>query len=130
MAFEYTMLLVMTLFFMLAWLPASIGKYLYYGPKWLASNRESTPQKETPAWFGRVERAYSNLKDYFPAFVVAVLVLGFTGQFDEVTTWASGLYVVGRIAHFASYGFGSTYGRFFSYVLAMGCNLVLLIKAF
>jgi uncharacterized MAPEG superfamily protein len=130
MPIEYTMLVTMTLFFMFAWLPGSVGKMKSFGGKWVNSNREPVEGKELLPWAGRVDRAYANLKDYFPAFVVAILLLGITGQFDEVTKWAAITFVVARIGHFTSYGLGSVTGRFLCYLVAMVANVVLLIKTF
>jgi uncharacterized MAPEG superfamily protein len=130
MPIEYTMLLILTLFFMFAWLPASVGKAKSYGPLWVNSNRDSTGGKELLPWAGRVDRAYANLKDYFPAFAVAILLLGLTNQFDEVTQWASVAFVVARLGHFVFYGLGSVKGRFICYLISMAANLVLLLKLF
>ncbi len=128
MSFEYQMLVFMTLFYMLAWLPASIAKLQSFGGKWLASNREPAVGKELVPWGGRAERAYANLKDYFPGFIVAVILLGTLNKFDQGTAWAAGLYVGGRVVHFVSYTTGSVNFRFISYVTAMIANFYLLIK--
>ena len=129
MAFEFSMLLVMTLFFLFAWLPSSVGKYQSYGTKWLASNREIPKDKVLAPWAGRAERAYNNLKDYFPAYVVAILVLGATNQFTAGTQWAAALYVVGRVLHFICYCYGHVLGRASFFFLALFSNLYLLIAA-
>lgn len=127
MPFEYLMLTVMTLFFLFAWLPGSFGKKASYGMAWLLSNREPTGKELLP-WAGRCERAYTNLKDYFPAFAVAVLLLGSLGKFDRCTQWAAGVYVVARALHFLLYALGNVRGRFLAYLAGLISNLVLLVK--
>ena len=130
MNFEYQMLALMTLIFLLAFIPSSIGKLKSYGGRWLASNRTPLHGKELLPWAARCERAYSNLKDYFPAYAVTILLLGTTGKFDSATECASMLFVVGRVLHYIAYGMGNVPFRFLSYVLAMASNLFLLIKVF
>lgn len=95
---EYQALTLLTLFFILAWAPASFGKVKSLGKRWALSNR-SKPISETdiPAWAWRADRAYNNLKDYFPAFVVAILLLGTLGKFDDTTKWAATIFVIARL---------------------------------
>lgn len=126
---EYYILAVSTMLFMFAWLPVSIGKKRSYGMDWLVSNRENT-NKELIPWAARCERAYSNLKDYYPAFIVAILLLGQLNKFDETTKWAAIFYVLARIVHYTAYGLGNVPFRFLSYLLAMAANLFLLLKVF
>lgn len=130
MPFEYKMLAVMTLLFLFAWLPSSLGKYKSYGTRWLLSNRDPMAGRELVPWGARAERAYANLKDYFPGFVVAILLLGATNRFDYLTAWASALYVIGRIGHYLFYVLGNVQLRFVTFVLSMSCNVFLLIKVF
>jgi uncharacterized MAPEG superfamily protein len=127
---EYQILAIATLLFMFAWLPVSIGKSRSFGLKWLASNRAPAKDKELEGWASRCERAYANLKDYFPAFIVAILLLGQLNKFDETTKWAAILFVVARVTHYTAYGFGNFSMRFLSYILAMAANLYLLLKVF
>lgn len=128
MQFEYFSLLVMTIFYLFAWIPSSIGKYKSFGWEWISSNRMPQTNKELLEWAGRAERAYINLKDYFPGFVVAVFMLGIFSKFDHSTSWAAGLYVAGRMGHLFSYILGSVNFRFVFYVLSMASNLFLLLK--
>lgn len=130
MAFEYQMLAVMTLFFLFAWLPSSLAKYQSFGTKWLASNRTPIPNQELEPWGARAERAYNNLKDYFPAFVVAILLLGHLNKFDPLTSWCSGIYVSCRFIHMAGYIGGSVFIRASSWTMSMIVNVLLLIKVF
>ena len=130
MPFEFKMLAVMTVIFLVAWLPSSIAKWQSFGGKWLASNRNPLAGKELRPWGARAERAHSNLKDNFPGFIVAILILGWANKFDAYTTWAAGLYVLGRIIHFISYSAGNVLVRALSYFLALGANIYLLAQVF
>ena len=130
MEFEYLVLAATTLFYYLAWLPSSVGKYHSFGGKWLASNRVPIPGKELLPWAARAERAYQNLKDYFPAFVVAILVLGIKGKFDSVTQICSLLFFLGRILHMISYIAGNINFRFIAFFISFISCLILLIKIF
>jgi len=130
MPFEYKMLAIMTLIFLFSWVPISLAKYRAYGPKWLASNREPLVGRELAPWGRRAERAHLNLKENFPAYFVAILLLGITERFDLVTTYASGLYVVSRLGHYAAYAKGNVNIRFLCYVFALSCNVILLLKVF
>lgn len=129
MAFEYQMLVLMTIFFLFAFIPSSIAKLKSYGRTWVASNRVPTVGKELLPWGARAERAHINLKDNYPAFIVAILLLGSLNKFDHMTTWAAGLYVIGRIGHFASYIAGNVAIRFVTYMLGISANVYLLMKA-
>jgi uncharacterized MAPEG superfamily protein len=128
MAMEYQMLTLMTFLFLFAWLPSSLAKWKGYGGKWLASNRHKIPDSELPLWGGRVERAYTNLKDYFPAYIIAILLLGTLNKFDGGTAKASVIYVIARSFHFLFYGIGNVRLRFLSFVTAMISNIYLLAK--
>jgi uncharacterized MAPEG superfamily protein len=128
MAFEYQMLAFMTLFFLLAFLPASMAKREAFGMKWLASNRDQIPSGELPDWGKRAERAYNNLKDYFPGFVVAILLLGQLNKFDQSTAIAAGIYAFARVMHLISYIAGNFPLRFIGYAMGMAANFYLLVK--
>jgi len=127
---EYLALIIMTFFFMFAWLPGSIGKWKSYGTKWLLSNRNPLAGRELRPWAARSDRAYNNLKDYFPAFVVAIIVLGALGKFDEGTKWAATIYVVARVSHFIFYAIGNMPVRSISFFVGLATNAYLLIKTF
>ena len=130
MPFEFKMLAVMTVIFLVAWLPSSIAKWQSFGGKWLGSNRNPLAGKELRPWGARAERAHSNLKDNFPGFIVAILILGWANKFDAYTSWAAGLYVLGRIIHLISYTAGNVLLRALSYFLALGANIYLLLQVF
>jgi uncharacterized MAPEG superfamily protein len=120
----------MTIFFMFAWVPVSVGKAKSFGRKWIASNRSPLPDKELIPWAARCERAHNNLKDNFPAFIAAILLLGHLGKLDQGTTYAALIFVFARLAHYFAYGMGNVPGRAVSYALGLGANLYLLVKIF
>jgi len=128
MSTEYYSLTIMTLFFLFAWAPVSLGKVKGYGFKYLASNRGRVPQTELPSWAARCDRAYNNLKDYFPAFIVAILILGALNKFDNSTATAAVIYTVARILHYICYGIGFVPGRFLFFVAGLLANTYLLLK--
>lgn len=128
MPIEYKALTFMTVFFLLAWFPLSVGKLKSFGRKWVLSNRNPLPDKELLPWAARCERAYNNLKDYFPGFVVAILLLGALDKFDETTRIAAIVYVVARVIHYISYGIGIVPFRGISFIIGLLCNLFLLLK--
>lgn len=130
MPIEYKALGFMTVFFLFAWFPVSVGKLKAFGGRWLASNRVPPKGRELAPWAARCDRAYSNLKDYFPAFVVAVLVLGINEKFNESTKWVTMVYVVARIGHYIAYGLGSVRLRALLFFAGLFANLYLLIKIF
>jgi uncharacterized MAPEG superfamily protein len=127
---EYYCLAILSLLFLFAFLPSSIGKAKAFGGKWLASNRKPIPGKELPEWAARCERAHNNLKDNYPAFIAAVLILGLQNKFDAGTASASVVYVVARILHFLCYGIGNVLGRAIFYFVGLGTNIYLLVKVF
>jgi uncharacterized MAPEG superfamily protein len=128
MQIEFISLLSMTIFFLFAWFPVSVGKINTFGKKWAASNRDPLPGKELSGWAARCERAHNNLKDNFPGFIVAILLLGLTEQFDRGTEIASVVYVISRLAHYFSYGIGHVLGRALFYFIGLGSNIYLLLK--
>lgn len=129
MNFEYQVLIFMGLFFLFAWVPASLGKFKSYGSRWILSNRRPVTDKELLPWAGRAERAHNNLKDNFPAFLAAILLLGALGKFDQGTSIAAGTYLIVRLTHYATYIYGNVLGRGLSYIIGLGANAYLLIKA-
>lgn len=130
MAFEYQALAIMTIFFLLAFIPSSVAKRKSYGMKWLLSNRDPLKDREMIPWGQRCERAHNNLKDNFPGFVVAILLLGAVGKFSNMTELLAGIYVVARLGHFIAYGIGNVPLRALTYFSGLIANIVLLIKVF
>ena len=129
MAFELQMLSLMTLFFMLAWLPASVSKYQTYGWAWLLSNRSTAGLAPLPEWGQRAERAHANLMANYPGFAVAVLLLAITGGFTPGTRVASLLFVAARALHMLFYIRGEVWPRVITWILSLGATFYLLAMA-
>ena len=129
MAFELQMLALMTLVFALAWLPASIARYRAYGVAWLFSNRSSEGLPSLPEWGQRAERAYDDLRESFPAFAVAVLLLALTGGYSRSTSLAAALFVAARLLHFTSCLAGAAEVRILCWGLGLLATLYLLSAA-
>ena len=129
MAFELQMLALMTLFFMLAWLPASVSKYQTYGWHWLLSNRSTAGLPPLPEWGQRAERAHANLVANYPGFAVAVLLLAVTGGFTQGTQVAAALFVAARLLHVWFYIRGAVWPRVICWVAGLSATLYLLAMA-
>lgn len=86
------------------------------------------PGKELEGWAARCERAHNNLKDNFPGFIAAILLLGITNKSDESTAIISVVYVVARIGHYIVYGMGYVPLRALFYFTGLLGNIYLLIK--
>lgn len=125
---EYCSLVIMTMFFLVAWLPSSIGKMRSFGTKWLAGNRSPVYGKELEPWAARCERAHNNLKDNLPGFIVAIFALGLLQKFDSGTAMAAMIYVGGRFGHYIAYGIGNPLLRGLFYFTGLFSNFYLLIK--
>ncbi|MGH8272246.1 MAG: MAPEG family protein [Gammaproteobacteria bacterium] len=104
MPFELYMLAAATLLVLLAFIPGSLYKSRAYGGMpWLISNRDTTNKAPLAGAAARAERAHANLKENFPAFAVAVLILAYSGNSDLGTAIASAVFVVARILYIAAY---------------------------
>lgn len=129
MPLELQMLALMTLLFAFAWLPASLSKYRSYGLGWVFSNRSTAGLPPLPEWGQRAERAHRNLRENFPAFAVAVLLLALNGGFTPATGLAAVLFVAARVAHFAGYVAGVVWLRTCSWAMGLLATLYLLYMA-
>lgn len=102
MAFEMLMLGLTTLLVAVAWLPASVANYHANGLNWLTSNRSLSDLSAMPEWGRRCLRAQEDLKEDYPAFAVAVLLLAFTGGFTAGTAVASALFLGVRLVQISA----------------------------
>lgn len=124
MSGELFVLCLAGILYLFAWLPSSLAKAKSFGPKWLASNREASGA-ELVAWGGRCERAYQNLKDNFPGFIIAVLAIELTSTHGTLSLVLCWVYLVCRIGHFMSYGIGLVYPRAILWIGGLAANLCL-----
>lgn len=104
MSFELYMLALATLLFLLAFIPGALYKTNAYGGlSWLVSNREVSDKPPLTGAAARAERAHANLKENFPAFVAAILILAYSGHYTMGTAVASAVFVAARILYIPVY---------------------------
>jgi uncharacterized MAPEG superfamily protein len=78
---------------------------LQRGYKWSASARD----REVPPLHGvagRLARASANYLETYPYFAVLALAVYVSGAGNSVSAWGIWLYLAGRCAYLALYGFG------------------------
>lgn len=126
---EMTVLAVVTLFYLFSWLPPLFAKSRIYGFKWLAGNRSIEGEPPLPEIVQRAVRAHDNLKESYPAFAVAVLLLAFSGGFTQYTAWACLAFLAARLVHMPAYILGAPWLRSFSWLVGLAATLYLLIMA-
>jgi uncharacterized MAPEG superfamily protein len=103
-AIELQMLGWSAVLMMLAFIPGSMAKRRAYGTRWMTSNREPEGLPPITGWGGRAVRAHENLKENFPMFAVAVLMLVLTGKTGmQGTEVAATTFLVARLAHLGAY---------------------------
>ncbi|MDE2196456.1 MAG: MAPEG family protein [Gammaproteobacteria bacterium] len=129
MSYEMLILAITTLLFMFSWVPASVAKYHVYGLRWLASNRSTEGLPPMPEWAQRAIRAQDNLKENYPGFAVAVLLLAFTGGFTRGTAAAAAIFLAARLVHLPAYIAGAPGLRIFSWAVGFVAMVYLLIMA-
>lgn len=123
MSAELCLLIVASSLYLLAWFPASLAKGQTMGTKWLASNRNAPAKLD--GWGARSERAYQNLKDYFPGFIVGVFAVEVTASHSSLTLAACWAYLVFRILHFSFYTAGIVPLRAATWTLSLVANFAL-----
>ena len=127
MNLEILSLSILSILYLLAFLPSSLGKAKYYGQKWLASNRSlKDGQQEFHLlnnWGARSERAYRNLQTNYPPFAVAIVLLITLQLTTKMTGILSLVYLICRIGHFVSYMIGFVAPRALFWGLAWGINI-------
>jgi uncharacterized MAPEG superfamily protein len=129
MPLELYMLAAATLLFLIAFMPASLAKARTHGGDWLASNRDTEGLAPLPKWGQRAERAHANLRENYPAFVAAVLLLAFTGHVGLGTAIASVVFVAARLAHMAAYVGGVFWPRTLAWALGWAATIYILVIA-
>ncbi|MGH8398229.1 MAG: MAPEG family protein [Gammaproteobacteria bacterium] len=129
MSYEMTILALTTLFYMFSWLPASLAKYHAYGNRWLVSNRSTQGLPPLSELGQRAVRAHENLRDNYPGFAVAILLLAFTAGFTPYTTLAALVFLVARLVYLPAYIFGMPWLRIFSWLGGFVAMVYLLIMA-
>lgn len=104
MAVELQMLGWVTVLMMLAYLPGSMAKKQAYGMGWMTSNRDTEGLPPITGWGARALRAHENLKENFPMFAVAVLLVVLAGKAGTSSTeMAAVTFLVARLVHISVY---------------------------
>ncbi|MGH8273657.1 MAG: MAPEG family protein [Gammaproteobacteria bacterium] len=129
MHLELYMLAAATLLALVAFLPASLAKARTHGQRWLASNRDTEGLAPLPKWGQRAERAHANLKENYPAFAAAVLLLAVSGHFELGTAIASVVFVAARLVHMAAYVGGVFWPRTIAWALGWAATIYILVMA-
>ncbi|HVC38037.1 MAG TPA: MAPEG family protein [Gammaproteobacteria bacterium] len=129
MSYEMTILALLTLFYMFSWLPVLLAKYQAYGGRWLLSNRSTEGLPPLPELGQRAVRAHENLKESYPAFAVAILLLAFSGGFTQYTAMAALVFLLARLVHMPAYIIGIPWLRTSSWAVGFVAMVYLLIMA-
>lgn len=123
-----TPLIIMTFFYLFAWLPISFAKSKAYGNKYLASNRsKDVPNLE--GWGGRSQRAYENLKDFFLPFAISIILIKLNSNVSSLTVYLAWAYTLLRLSHYFFYLIGNVPLRFLTWISSVIINVILLVKA-
>ncbi|MGA9855252.1 MAG: MAPEG family protein [Gammaproteobacteria bacterium] len=129
MSYEMTILALVTLLYVFSWLPAWFAKYQAYGGGWLLSNRSTTGLPPLPELAQRAVRAHENLKENYPPFAVAVLLLAFSGGYTQYTAMAALVFLLARLVYMPAYILGIPWLRTSSWMAGFVAMLYLLIMA-
>ncbi len=129
MSYEMTILALVTLFYMFSWLPVLLAKFQAYGGRWLLSNRATDGLPPLPELGQRAVHAQENLKESYPAFAVAVLLLAFSGGFTHTTAMAALVFLLARLVHMPADIVGMPWLRTSSWGVGFVATLYLLIMA-
>lgn len=126
---EMTVLGLVTLFYLFAWLSPVLAKSQVYGFRWLAGDHATRGLPPLPPLAQRALRAHGSLKESYPAFAVAVLLLAFSGGFTRFTALAAWVFLAARLVHMPACILGLSLLRNLSWLLGLAATLYLLIMA-
>lgn len=126
---EMTILALVTLFYAFSWLPAFVAKSQSYGVRWLATNRSTAGLPPLSEMGQRAVRAHDNLKENYPPFAIAILLLAFSGGFTRYTALAAIVFLIARLVHMPAYVLGVPWLRTLSWLVGFVATVYLLIMA-
>ncbi len=129
MSYEMTILALVTLFYLFSWLPVWLAKYHTYGSSWLLSNHDDTGLPPLPEMARRAVRAHENLKENYPPFAVAVLLLAISGGFTRYTAMAAIIFLFSRVVYLPAYVFGIPWLRTSAWLTGFIATLYLMAMA-
>jgi uncharacterized MAPEG superfamily protein len=126
MAYEMTILALVTFFYMFSWLPVWLAKVQAYGGRWLLSERSTQGLQPLPELIQRAARAQQDLQASYPPFAVAVLLLAFSGGFTQYTAMATLVFLLARLVHMPASIIGISWLRTASWIAGFAAMLYLL----
>ncbi|MGH8279312.1 MAG: MAPEG family protein [Gammaproteobacteria bacterium] len=126
---EMTVLALVTLFYLFAWVPPLIAKSRVYGTRWLFGEHSVLSRGPLPEAVERMVLAHDNFRESYPPFAVAVLLLAFSGGFTRLTAFAAWVYLVARLVHMPAASFGLPLLRGLVWLLGLAATLYLLAMA-
>lgn len=129
MAPEMTILALVTLFYAFSWVLPLVAKSQVYGARWLLTNRSTTDLPTLSEIGQRAVRAHDNLKENYPAFAIAILLLAFSGGFTQYTVLAALVFLIARLVHMPAYILGVPWLRTLSWLAGFAATVYLLIMA-
>ncbi|MEN6542858.1 MAPEG family protein [Parvibaculum sp.] len=109
---------------------AATANMLNKGLAWSAGNRDEAAP--STGWAGRASRAYHNMLETLPVFVILVLVAHVANIHTANAALGAQLYLWGRIAYAALYYLGIVYVRTLAWlvsVIGMAMILIEIAKA-
>lgn len=126
---EMTILALVTLLYAFSWIPALAAKSGSYGVTWLVTNRSTTGLPPLSELGQRAVRAHDNLKENYPPFAIAILLLAFSGGFTQYTALAALVFLIARLLHMPAYILGVPWLRILSWLVGFVATVYLLIMA-
>lgn len=108
---------------------ASVGRLKTMGTKWGISNRDENCAG-VPAWVVRTENAFRNHMENAPLAIGFILVVQLAHRADDVSAWASIVFLAARIAHSLIYIAGITVVRTLAYYVSMFALFALVSRIF
>jgi uncharacterized MAPEG superfamily protein len=94
--------------------------------QWAGGNRDMPAPNAVPVWGGRANRAYANMLETLPIFIIAVVAAHLAGVSTSLTVLGAQLYFWGRLAHAVIYIAGVPYVRTVAWLASIvGIALIL-----
>jgi uncharacterized MAPEG superfamily protein len=129
MSYEMTILALVTLLYVFSWLPAWLSKYHAYGAGWTLSSRSTAGLSPLTGIAQRAVGAHEDLRENYPPFAVAVLLLAFSGGYTPYTAMAALVFLLAWLVYIPSYIIGVPWLRTSSWLVGFIAMLYLLIMA-
>jgi len=94
---------------------------------WAGGNRDVPAPNPVPVWGGRANRAYVNMQETLPIFIIAIVAAHLAGVSTTYTVLGAQLYFWGRLAHAVIYIVGLPYVRTLAWLVSIvGIAMVIL----